>query len=703
MTRAPSSDLRAAPGVEASASVGHRSGHEGDRGAAASSDPNGSLVAEVAWLARRLAAQAADEPPPEGPRTTTASRLDEVATALGLSAFERDTLLLVASVELDGGVASIVAGMTGTPDPRPTFGLALALLDDGHWDALAPAGPLRRWRLVTLGSDASVATSRLRIDEDVLHYLAGLPLGLGDLAAVVDDLTAIQLAPSQQDIADRLAAMVAGADEPMVVHLTGDDTLARSGVAFELAQRLAHEASGATPDGRTPEGRPSPETTAVLIDAAALPPAGPELAALATLVDRRALLIGAMPVIALDETAEQSRAAARWLGAHLGVPVVVVLGAGLGGIGARMQVVVEVPHPSARERRRLWRDVVGDDGADDPADSTDDSNGDTVLQVADQLAHHHRLGAAAIRAVGRRWQLDVSSAAANGGAGERGRRLRHLARESSRGRMDHLAQRLESTAAWDDLVLPDGHTEVLHDLVRQVRHRATVHDDWGFEARATSGLGITALFAGDSGTGKTLAARVVANELGLDLYRIDLAATVDKYIGETEKNLSRIFDAAEAGGFVLLFDEADALFGKRGEVRHGQDRYANLEVAHLLQRMEAYHGLAILTTNLRANVDRAFLRRLRFVLQFPYPDTDQRARIWRRAFPAATPRDGVDPDRLAKVSLTGGSIASIALSAAFAAADEGTAVMPRHVLKAARIDAAKHDRVLTAGEVAALS
>jgi hypothetical protein len=175
---------------------------------------------------------------------------------------------------------------------------------------------------------------------------------------------------------------------------------------------------------------------------------------------------------------------------------------------------------------------------------------------------------------------------------------------------------------------------------------------------------------------------VLAAELGLDLYRIDLAATVSKYIGETEKNLSRLFDAAEASGAVLLFDEADALFGKRGEVKDGHDRYANLEVAYLLQRMESYRGLAILTTNLRSNVDRAFLRRLRFVVQFPFPDAEQRAEIWRRTIPADAPLDGVEPEQVARLNVSGGSIRSIALSAAFAAAEDGTPITRAHVLRA---------------------
>jgi vesicle-fusing ATPase len=251
-------------------------------------------------------------------------------------------------------------------------------------------------------------------------------------------------------------------------------------------------------------------------------------------------------------------------------------------------------------------------------------------------------------------------------------------------------------------VLPPGHRDLLREILRHVRYRTQVYERWAFGARTSRGLGVTALFSGESGTGKTLAAEVLAAELGLDLYRIDLAATVSKYIGETEKNLRRLFEAAEASGAVLLFDEADALFGKRGDVRDGHDRYANLEISYLLQRMEAYRGLAILTTNLRANVDRAFLRRLRFVVQFPFPDAAQRAEIWRRELPREAPLDGVDPARIAALTVSGGSIRSIALSAAFAAAEAGTPITPEHVLHAARIEYAKAERPLTDSELESL-
>ena len=197
---------------------------------------------------------------------------------------------------------------------------------------------------------------------------------------------------------------------------------------------------------------------------------------------------------------------------------------------------------------------------------------------------------------------------------------------------------------------------------------------WGFAAKGARGLGISALFAGESGTGKTMAAEVLANELHLDLYRIDLAAVVSKYIGETEKNLKRVFDAAEDSGAILLFDEADALFGKRSEVKDSHDRYANIEVSYLLQRMEAYRGLAILTTNLKNALDTAFLRRLRFVVQFPFPDARQRELIWRGIFPAATPLDGVDCAKLARLNVAGGNIRNIAMNAAFLAAEAGSPV-----------------------------
>ncbi len=204
---------------------------------------------------------------------------------------------------------------------------------------------------------------------------------------------------------------------------------------------------------------------------------------------------------------------------------------------------------------------------------------------------------------------------------------------------------------------------------------------------------------GASGTGKTLAAEVVAGEVGLDLYRIDLSQVVSKYIGETEKNLSRVFDAAEEGGAILLFDEADALFGKRSEVRDSHDRYANIEVSYLLQRMEAYQGLAILTTNLRAALDSAFLRRIRYLVHFPFPGRAERTEIWRRVFPPEAPTEGLDPEQLGRLTAAGGNIRNIALNGAFLAAAANEPIRMGHLLQAARAEYAKLEKPLLQGEV----
>jgi SpoVK/Ycf46/Vps4 family AAA+-type ATPase len=295
--------------------------------------------------------------------------------------------------------------------------------------------------------------------------------------------------------------------------------------------------------------------------------------------------------------------------------------------------------------------------------------------------------------------LQALGQAGEAGSGDVGRLLWDACRAQARPRLDDLAQRLEPGARWDDLVLPGPQRETLRQIAMHVRRRATVYESWGFAGQGARGLGISALFAGASGVGKTMAAEVLAHELELDLYRIDLSSVVSKYIGETEKNLRRVFDAAEDGGAILLFDEADALFGKRSDVKDSHDRYANIEVGYLLQRMEAYRGLAILTTNLKSALDPAFLRRLRFVVQFPFPDVPQRAEIWRRIFPLATPTEGLDPEKLAWLNVAGGNIRNIALQAAFLAADAAQPVQMAHLLRAARTEYAKLEKTLTPAEI----
>jgi hypothetical protein len=277
--------------------------------------------------------------------------------------------------------------------------------------------------------------------------------------------------------------------------------------------------------------------------------------------------------------------------------------------------------------------------------------------------------------------------------------LWNICRSLARPRLEDLAQRIVPCASCEDLVLPEPQIQTLRQLASQVRHRMKVYETWGFSAKGRRGLGVSALFSGESGTGKTMAAEVLAGELALDLYRIDLSAVVSKYIGETEKNLKQVFDAAEEGGVLLLFDEADALFGKRSEVKDSHDRYANIEVSYLLQRMEAFQGLAILTTNSKSALDKSFQRRLRFTVSFPFPDAAQREAIWRRIFPATTPKQGLDHARLAQLNVAGGNIRNIALNATFLAAASGTPVQMAHLLQAARMEAQKIERSLAEAEI----
>jgi SpoVK/Ycf46/Vps4 family AAA+-type ATPase len=278
------------------------------------------------------------------------------------------------------------------------------------------------------------------------------------------------------------------------------------------------------------------------------------------------------------------------------------------------------------------------------------------------------------------------------------RDLWQACRRQAKSDMRELAREIEPTYAWEDIVLPEDTFDQLQEIAAQVGRRARVYGEWGFEDRLSRGLGISALFAGPSGTGKTMAAEILANDLNLDLYRIDLASMVSKYIGETEKNLKKVFDAAERSGAILFFDEADALFGKRTEVSDSHDRYANIEIDYLLQRMEEYRGLAVLATNRRGDMDRAFLRRLRFIVEFPQPDSEHRRIIWEQAFPEVAPVGELDFAFLARLEVTGANIQNIALNAAFLAAEQDTSIQMDHVMHAARREYDKIGKLITESE-----
>jgi hypothetical protein len=615
------------------------------------------LAAEFARLRRLLgdAEAPAVELGPLRAALPEPAAIDQLAAVFGLSPFERDVLLLAAGVEMDSALARLM--------PRPSFGLALGLFEGAHWSAIGPLAPLRAWRLVEL-DETSPTQARLRIDERVLHHLAGVNRLDARLAPLLRPLQPAGLmAASHRAGLQRLQAVLASlaaneaTPEPLVLHLAGADVEARRDVAATLAQAA----------GRA----------ALLLSAADIPAGASEQESLAVLWQREAALLPALLLIEADDRGSDAAPALARFVARLTGPVLV---AARDAPGCAVAASARFDRPEPAEQHQLWLQAL----ADAPA---------TLRATAAALAQQLRLSAGQIErqatASRQRVRHDGIAAAAS--------HLWHDAAAGTRVSLDPLAQAVDTQhASWDTLVLPEPQLATLRLLAAQVRQRQRVHGDWGFGAQAGGqrGLGIAALFCGESGVGKTLACEVLAQELGLTLLRIDLAGVVSKYIGETEKNLQRVFDAAEAAGALLLFDEADALFGKRSEVKDSHDRYANIEVSYLLQRMEAYQGLSVLTTNQRGAIDPAFLRRLRFVVNFPFPDEAQRALIWRRLLPDAMPRRDLDTGKLARLRLTGGQIRNIALNAAFLAADADEPVTMAHLAQAAQLEAAKQERPL---------
>jgi hypothetical protein len=569
---------------------------------------------------------------------------------LGLSLFEQYTLLLCAAMELDPSTAGRCADAHG--DPRmtyPTFALALSCLPDPAWDVLSPHHALRRWRLVEISQPTGqpLVTSPLRADERIVNYIKGLnelddrlePL-LVPVDTVGRSLPDSQLAAV--DAVVRWCTTVTGHTVRPLVQLLGPDSRSKRLVAGEAAARLGLRLH------RLP--------------CHALPGQHADLETLARLWSRERLLLDAALYVETDDLGGDGREAllSQFLRRVEGL-LFLAVDEPWPGVDPPV-TTLDVGRPTRAEQHDAWSRVLGASSGSAP----------------DALAGQFDLGVDVIE--------EIAGRTAVGPDADLEDRTWEACLASTRPRMDALAQRLEPKVTWGQLVLGTTELALLHQIADQVRQRSTVYEAWGFSRRMSRGLGISALFAGPSGTGKTMAAEVLANELRLNLYRIDLSAVVSKYIGETEKNLRRLFDAAEEGGALLFFDEADALFGKRSEVKDSHDRYANIEISYLLQRMESYRGLAVLATNMRGALDQAFLRRLRFVVSFPMPVPTERRAIWQRVFPAATPLGGLDLDRLADLPATGGMIHNIALNAAFAAAHAGSPVTMPIVLASARTE-----------------
>ncbi|MBU3079000.1 ATP-binding protein [Sphingomonas quercus] len=571
-------------------------------------------------------------------RSGAPAAIDSLARLFDLAPFDEDVLLLAFARHIDPAFTA--------PGAQPlTSALAMSLLVPADFEAtsaaqarLSPLAPLRRYALIG-SSDARFAVrATLAIEERVARHLLGETLLDGAARPLLTPSAAGPCPPAIRPLVRPFAETIAAAPRPAAL-LVGARRSGRRAVARALAESF--------------------DLALLELKSWLLPQDIEARRAILPTVAREAVLGGFALLVDLDRAG-----AAEELLDTLDAFVIAIAEQPPEVIPATPQL--RLPALVAADRALLWRQALGD--APVPADQLD------------MVSEHFRLG-----------PDDISAIAATV-RDQHGEGLWLACRETARRGLDALAERIVPRFGWDEIMLPDAVRHDLRAIAAQVRHRAAVYERGGFGGKLASGRGVTALFAGPSGVGKTMAAEVIAHDLDLDLYRVDLSSVISKYIGETEQNLKRVFDAAEASGALLFFDEADALFGKRSEVKDSHDRYANIEVSYLLQRMESYSGLAILATNLKAHIDAAFLRRLRFVIDVPFPDASQRRAIWAGAFPPETRTEGLDLDALARIDIAGGNIVVIAVNAAFLAAADGGAVTMAHIARAARAELRKLDK-----------
>ena len=609
---------------------------------------------KLASLAAELNTAEAVEPPPA---------LIILSRQLGLTRFEQDILMLCAALELDGKTAGLCTRAQAN-SAKATFALALQLFEGATWDALSAHRPLRYWRLLEINQPGAepLVTSALRADERIVSYLVE-PRHLLDerllpfvIPSPAEEPSKHLLAGSQEQLAQSLSQYLerqrnkVNAPARVLIQLTGADSQAKFAIAQQALVELGLEP--------------------VRIAVENLPSQTSELEYLLRLWGRERLLLPIALYIDLHSVEDAHKYSLHRLLASVSGIVIVACREPQTDIDG---FTLDVNKPLIKEQLATWEEELG------------------IRELAEQLAGQFSLDIASIQHISN--QVEAVEPA------ELKAQIWQACLVKTSPRLDQLAQRLDIKASWDTLVLPPESTSLLQQITTQVERRMRVYSDWGFEEKMNRGMGISVLFAGESGTGKTMAAEVMANALNLNLYRIDLSAVVSKYIGETEKNLRRLFDAAEDGGAILFFDEADALFGKRSEVKDSHDRYANIEINYLLQRIEAYRGLAILATNMKSALDQAFMRRLRFIVNFQFPAAVQRADIWRKVFPHETPVGELDYQHLSRFNLTGGSIQNIALNAAFlAAGNESPQITMPLVLESIRCELRKLDKPINEAE-----
>ncbi len=599
-------------------------------------------------------------------------RLKNIVDLFQLSSFEKKLLLLSVGIELDAGLGKLISQLHGDNGSQmPTFSLSLSLFSDAHWSALTPESALRYWQLITVNKAAVLTRSSFAVDELILHYLTGIDQMDSRLHPYINGIPTISeaLVPSHQKVAGRITQHLSQSSPsgiPPLIQLEGNSSKDQKGIVAHVFAQY--------------------NMAAYHLPIELLPTNFKELADLILLWNRAAILHQSVLFLEanqLDHSAQSLVNQVKYLIENTKGIIVISTHHQFSNINRNVHKIY-VEKPSREEQQNLWKTQLG------TTDETLDF-GNLVTQF--NLDSHSILNLA---------QTALASPHSNGTTTKQVKTLKDRLWDAccnyTRPNLSELAQRIEPLATWDDLVLPKRQKNILKEIGIHVQQRQKVYDDWGFRGKSNRGLGISALFAGESGTGKTMAAEVIANELQLDLFKIDLSQVVNKYIGETEKNLKKIFDAAEDSGAILLFDEADALFGKRSDVKDSHDRHSNIEVSYLLQKMESYRGLAILTTNMKKALDTAFLRRIRFVVQFPFPDVQHRGEIWKRIFPKQTPTHDLNMQKLANLNVAGGNIRNIALNASFAAAHKNEPVTMRDIHNAARNEYVKLEKHMSPAE-----
>ncbi|WP_042403392.1 ATP-binding protein [Streptacidiphilus carbonis] len=609
--------------------------------------------------------------------------LHRLAVRLGLTGLDVHLLLLALAPDLDRTFEPLYGYLNDDVSRRrATVGLALELCGLPAHSAAArarlhPSAPLLALRLVRVEESERPFLGRsLRVPDRVTAHLLGDDTQESALDGYARPLPTADVRPPLDALTDRLAKRLASG--PLTVYLRQlreGDGLACAAAALGAAGLEALHFTPDTPaapgrpalsgDHERGRGEPEPDYDHHLI---------PELL-------REARLRGCAVVVA--PLPERPGPLVR----ALAVPDVPVLLVGSRPYDPdwcdrhRDPLVLDAPRQHSGDLD-AWSAAIGTAGVG--------TAGAPGFDLAPVVAPY-RLGGDRIRRAVRAAQ----ELAAFEGSPLSGAHLRLAARQQSASGLEQHARRIRPAVSWDDLVLPDGPLTHLRELALRARHRDQVLGDWRLSAGGGRGRGVLALFAGESGTGKTLSAEVVAAELGLDLYVVQLSSIVDKYVGETEKNLERIFTEADRTDAVLLFDEADAVFGRRSEVKDSHDRYANLESAYLLQRLESFDGIALLTTNLRANIDDAFTRRLDLVVDFPFPDPAQRLALWRHSLASVPCAPDIDPGPCAReFELAGGSIRSAVVTAAYAAAGRGGDVTTADLLAGAQREYRKAGRLV---------